>query len=751
MKKAEMLIENSINSKLCCHCGVCAGMCPTHAISIKKNVLNVDVDKCVDCGLCVQCCPAGGYELSDLTLEDIKDIPMYSAEAKDKKVSSNASSGGFVTQAILTLLAIGDITEAAVAVTGDSLNESCTKYVVTNKPSEILDARRSKYTQATINNVLEYIKNHEGRYAIVGLPCQLYGVTQAIKKNIILRKRIVYKLGVVCGYTYDEDCIDGLLKVMNLQRKEIHRILGWREGGLPGNFSVELTDGTVRTLPFVDEHSVDVTYYAQNRCKLCRDCLCENGDVVAADIGGWKEKRTLVFARSAQGKNLLNILKHNDTMLIDKCVIPFDKTVLPFMLREKRSKADIRLRENKEKSPFWIGGYSPRLLLSQKIETSLVFKYEKKANKNKNVHSASQMLRIGHRAYHQISSLLILKVLFKLQVYGERFIEKTHKIMRVLIYKLSVKKISKQKKQNMINAVVIGLGRWGNQYIGFLNRSSKFKLVAAYDSDLERLQEYAKKYGFYAANSIEDLCENYGAEVIFVLTPTLSHYIVFKNISQFGLPVYIEKPISIDLVSANEMLRLSKEMNFMLYVAHSMKYEPVIQKIKTLLKDDVLGTVLSFEITRSVKSRKDFKYENDALYQIGVHIIDVMIFLFGLTDCVVQREKISSDDRNYEHTSIKMRDGCIGKLNYGFSNVYTFSLRITGKKAILTYADSKLIVYAENQKYEKTIQMENENTVFRQLDEFYFAVKEKQTYLNTAENAVEIIKICKEIINLRGE
>lgn len=750
MKKAEMLLENSINSQLCCHCGVCAGVCPAHAILIEKNTLFVDTNKCVDCGLCVNCCPAGGYELSDLTLEDIKDIPMYSAAAKDETVSAEASSGGFVTQTLLTLLALGEITKAAVVVTGDDLDESCAKYVITDDPSEILRARRSKYTQATINGVIEYIKNHEGRYAIVGLPCQLYGITQAINKTSVLKKRIIYKLGMVCGYTYDEDCIDGLLKVMGLQRQKVQRILGWREGGLPGNFSVEMKDGTVFSLPFADEHSVDVTYYAQNRCKLCRDCLCEYGDVVSADIGGWREKRTLVLVRSFQGYNLLNILKNVETLTIEKCTIPFEKTVLPFMLREKRSKVDIRIKKRKEQSPIWIGGYSPKLLLSQKLETKLSARYERKAIKGIAFHSAKQMLRIGHRAYHQISSLFVLKVLFKLQVYRDRMIEKLCSIKKAICYKLSVKVFGKRKNPKMLKAAVVGVGRWGSQYLGFLSSSSKYELVVAYDTDLERLHGYAKKYGFSAASSIDDLCVNYGAEVIFILTPTSSHQEIFVKVSKYGLPLYVEKPISTDLVSAKEMVDISRDRECMLYVAHSMKYEPAIKKIKSLLQDGVLGSVLSFEITRSVKSRTDHKFENAALYQIGVHLIDVMIFLFGQIDCIIRREKISFDDKDYEHTSIKMREGFTGKLNYGFSNVYTFSIRIRGEKATLIYADSELTVHTNNEKNVMIIRMENEKTVFSQIEEFYYAVKNKQPYLNTSENAVEIVKLCEEIIGLGG-
>ena len=204
VKTVEYLLNESINTDLCCHCGACAGVCPVGAVTVQQNCLSINPEKCVDCGLCTQVCPAKGYVLSDLTCEDIWELPKFSAGAKDPNVSQDASSGGFVTQTLLSLLEEGEITAAAVVVTGDDLMEPSSKYIVTSSPENILAARRSKYTQASIDEVLEYIKHNDGRYAVVGLPCQLYAITMAMERLPVLRNRIAYKIGMVCGYTYDE-------------------------------------------------------------------------------------------------------------------------------------------------------------------------------------------------------------------------------------------------------------------------------------------------------------------------------------------------------------------------------------------------------------------------------------------------------------------------------------------------------------------------------------------------------------------
>lgn len=420
MNGADKLLNSSIKTNLCCHCGACAGLCPVGAITVNRNIVSVSSEKCVDCGLCVYCCPACGYRLSDLTLEDIKELPVFAACSVDPNVSSEASSGGFVTQTLLSLLDNNEITAAAVVTTGDNLNEASSKYTVTSSREDILSARRSKYTQATIDNVIDHIKNNDGSYAVVGLPCQLYAVTRAAERVPSLKSRIKYKIGMVCGYTYNEECIDGLIKVLGTSRENVKAVLGWREGGLPGNFSVMLKNGEALSMPFADEHSVDVTYYAQNRCLLCKDCLCEYGDVVCADIGGWADKKTLVIVRNKIGSELLNKVKAYGKLTAEECNIPFEKTVLPFMLREKRAKTDLRLKKNKKRgipTTNFVGGYVPKLLASQKIEALLSSGLQEKARRNCEKHSRRQMLKIGHMSYHKLSSMFILKVLFKLQIY----------------------------------------------------------------------------------------------------------------------------------------------------------------------------------------------------------------------------------------------------------------------------------------------------------------------------------------------
>ncbi|CFX94964.1 NIL domain [Syntrophomonas zehnderi OL-4] len=62
----EPLSENIIwNEQLCIQCGACTSFCPTAALDMNRDTMEVSFDnaKCVVCGMCLDCCPTRAIEL----------------------------------------------------------------------------------------------------------------------------------------------------------------------------------------------------------------------------------------------------------------------------------------------------------------------------------------------------------------------------------------------------------------------------------------------------------------------------------------------------------------------------------------------------------------------------------------------------------------------------------------------------------------------------------------------------------------
>ncbi|MDD4801379.1 MAG: NIL domain-containing protein [Syntrophomonas sp.] len=52
-------------SEVCIQCGACASFCPTEALNIERNSMEISFidSKCVICGMCLDCCPTRAIQL----------------------------------------------------------------------------------------------------------------------------------------------------------------------------------------------------------------------------------------------------------------------------------------------------------------------------------------------------------------------------------------------------------------------------------------------------------------------------------------------------------------------------------------------------------------------------------------------------------------------------------------------------------------------------------------------------------------
>lgn len=433
MKAIQNLLESTVEQDLCCRCGVCVGVCPKKIIDLdlkSGNPYCADITQCVDCGLCSFCCPANGYEI-DTPRRNNKNQEYYKASSNEDSIRDKASSGGFVTQLLLDLLDEKVVDQVIVVQNSESIQNELAKYLITDKREDILNAQQSKYVQVPIGKAISAIcENEYSRYAVVALPCQMYGFYRAMQKLPILKQRIVLTIGMFCGYTYTNECINGLASLLNSNKDNLCSIVGWREGGLPGHFTVKNKENELLSIPFIDEHSVDVTFYAQNRCLLCKDCLCEYADIVVGDIGKWSSRNTLVIPRSQKAHEIISLVKSRQSIDLEPLNIEeINKSVLNFMLSEKRSKVTLRIKRYKNRKrnvPNWTNINEPKLMYAQKLSTAISQRLQdygrgKVAYFQKN---PRKMLIFGRIVYYKLPSFLLFKILFKMEQVCKKFLKK---------------------------------------------------------------------------------------------------------------------------------------------------------------------------------------------------------------------------------------------------------------------------------------------------------------------------------------
>src|SRR5687768_6484768 len=115
------------------------------------------------------------------------------------------------------------------------------------------------------------------------------------------------------------------------------------------------------------------------------------------------------------------------------------------------------------------------------------------------------------------------------------------------------------------------------------NKVKNSELVAVMRRDAAKAKDYALRHKvpkWYTDTN--RLINDPDITAIYVATPPSSHEQYTIAALQAGKPVYVEKPMAANAASASNMMKVARERNIKLSVAHYRRAQPLFQKIKQL-------------------------------------------------------------------------------------------------------------------------------------------------------------------------
>lgn len=152
-------------------------------------------------------------------------------------------------------------------------------------------------------------------------------------------------------------------------------------------------------------------------------------------------------------------------------------------------------------------------------------------------------------------------------------------------------------------------------------------------------------------SSVEELVERTGGpgsgrvRGAIVASPDDTHYPVARVLLEAGIPVYLEKPMSVALEDSDALLEVAARTGTHLYVGHNMRHMAVITLMKRLIDEGAIGNVQAVWCRHFVGNGGDYYFKDwhaersrsgTLLLQKGVHDIDVIHFLAGAPSASVQ-------------------------------------------------------------------------------------------------------------------
>ena len=109
------------------------------------------------------------------------------------------------------------------------------------------------------------------------------------------------------------------------------------------------------------------------------------------------------------------------------------------------------------------------------------------------------------------------------------------------------------------NIGVIGCGKWGKKIIKELEKISNVKFIYNSSNDYKNFEK--------------------NIDWIFILTPDSTHYKLAKYFIKKNINVFCEKPLTVEIKQAENLIKLSKSVGSKLYIDDIEKYKKKILKL----------------------------------------------------------------------------------------------------------------------------------------------------------------------------
>ena len=184
-----------------------------------------------------------------------------------------------------------------------------------------------------------------------------------------------------------------------------------------------------------------------------------------------------------------------------------------------------------------------------------------------------------------------------------------------------------------IRIVVVGMGPRGQDWLREIQKAPGYVPVACVDIDPAALREVCSKGVVTPKQCFIELAEALDqneCDAVMVATSPGSHFEPCELALSRGLPVMVEKPFTLSLREAVELVTLAEQKGAPLIVTQNYRYMRSFRTARRLISDGVLGkvgmAVCQYYRVPHAMSGSLAHLTNNVLWGAGIHHIDALSY-----------------------------------------------------------------------------------------------------------------------------
>ncbi|NML22217.1 Gfo/Idh/MocA family oxidoreductase [Pseudoflavitalea sp. G-6-1-2] len=226
----------------------------------------------------------------------------------------------------------------------------------------------------------------------------------------------------------------------------------------------------------------------------------------------------------------------------------------------------------------------------------------------------------------------------------------------------------------MIRTAICSFGMSGKVFHApFIDLHPGFQLYAVWERSKKAAAAIYPNIISY--DSYEAMLADSNIDLVVVNTPNVTHYEHAKQALLAGKHVVVEKPFTATVAEAFELEQLADKQDRIISVYHNRRFDSGFKTLQRIIESGVLGEIKEAEfhfdrynLNISPKLHKETAVKGTGIvYDLGSHIIDQALTLFGMPEAVfgdiqIQRSISQVDDYFeillfYPHMRVRLKGG----------------------------------------------------------------------------------------------
>jgi UDP-N-acetyl-2-amino-2-deoxyglucuronate dehydrogenase len=248
-----------------------------------------------------------------------------------------------------------------------------------------------------------------------------------------------------------------------------------------------------------------------------------------------------------------------------------------------------------------------------------------------------------------------------------------------------------------LRIALVGCGRISKNHFDAIRKVDGLSLAAVCDIDAERARRAGEEQGVPAYRSLDEMLRASDNEspfdIVAVCTPSGLHSAHGSAAAHAGKHVVTEKPMSISLTQADELVRACDDAGVQLFVVKQNRLNPPIQLLKRAVDKGRFGRIYMANVTVRWQRPQEYydaepwrgtwEFDGGAIMNQASHYVDLIQWLVGPVESVLaktatQARRIEAEDSGVG--LVKFRSGALGVIEV---NVLTYPKNLEGSITVL--------------------------------------------------------------------